>query len=270
MGSTTTEDEELLNREVPADLAAKLPELGAFTHTDPWRVLRIQGEFVHGFNALAEVGAGVAVFGSARVGPEHRWYEAARSLGRQLAEAGFAVITGGGPGIMEAANLGASEVGGLSIGCNIELPFEQAPNPYANLSVNFRYFFVRKTMFVKYSEGFVIFPGGFGTLDELFESLTLVQTRKIHRFPIILYDTSFWQAPMQWVREGLLGNGLVSAEDLNLLVITDSIDEITRALIDCYQNRCWETWKRSEGAKVDADPPGAPLTAIDPTKGDAQ
>src|SRR4051812_22833430 len=183
----STEDEQLLNRPMPDEPVPRSAEMGAFTHSDPWRVLRIQGEFVHGINALAEVGAAVTVFGSARFDESHRLYEPARRLGGLLAEAGFAVITGGGPGLMEAANRGAREAGGLSIGCNIELPFEQLTNPYVDLSINFRYFFVRKTMFVKYSAGFVIFPGGFGTLDELFEALMLVQTRKISRFPIILY-----------------------------------------------------------------------------------
>lgn len=266
----TTEDEQLLNRPVPDGPQPRFPELGSFLHTDPWRVLRIQGEFVHGFNSLAEIGSAVTIFGSARIRPDHRWYIAARELGQQLAEAGYGVITGGGPGIMEAANRGAAEAGGLSIACNIELPFEQTPNPYSNHSVNFRYFFVRKTMFVKYSEGFVIFPGGFGTLDELFEALTLVQTRKIHRFPIVLFDSEFWKVPMDWIRDGLLENGLVSPEDLNLLLITDSVEEITRTLVDCHHNRCWETWKKSEGAKLDADPPGAPATAVDPRKADAQ
>jgi uncharacterized protein (TIGR00730 family) len=196
-----TEDEELLNRPLPQVPRARVPEMGAFTHGDPWRVLRIQGEFVHGFNSLAEVGAAVAVFGSARVDREHKWYDAAQRLGSMLAESGFAVITGGGPGIMEAANRGASDAGGLSIGCNIELPFEQLGNPYSNLSINFRYFFVRKTMFVKYADGFAIFPGGFGTLDELFESLTLVQTKKIHRFPIVLYDTQYWKGLIDWVKD---------------------------------------------------------------------
>src|SRR5262249_4052838 len=163
--SRQTEDEGLLNRVVPSFPRATAPELAAFTHTDPWRVLRIQGEFVHGINSLSEIGAGVAVFGSARFGPTNPLYEDARTIGRKLAEAGFAVITGGGPGLMEAANRGAREAGGLSIGLNIELPFEQISNPYTNLSVDFRYFFVRKTMFVKYATGFVIFPGGFGTLD---------------------------------------------------------------------------------------------------------
>ncbi len=245
-------------------------ELGAFTHTDSWRVLRIQGEFVHGINALAEVGAAVAVFGSARIKESHRLYAAARKLGKLLADAGFAVITGGGPGLMEAANRGAYEAGGLSIGCNIELPFEQLSNRYLDLSINFRYFFVRKTMFVKYSEGFVIFPGGFGTLDELFEALTLVQTRKISRFPIILYDSAYWKGLLDWIVNTQLPAGAISPEDLNLLILTDSVEEIRDALVECYKTRCWDTWRRSYGAKMDADPPGAPATALDPTKADAQ
>jgi uncharacterized protein (TIGR00730 family) len=265
-----TEDEELFERPVPSSPRPKAPELGAFTHTDPWRVLRIQGEFVHGFNALAEVGASVAVFGSARTGRDHPDYAAARELGRKLAAAGFAVITGGGPGLMEAANRGAREAGGLSIGCNIELPFEQAGNPYANLKINFRYFFVRKTMFVKYADGFVIFPGGFGTLDELFEALTLVQTRKISRFPIVLYRSSYWKGLLDWVEGTLLPAGTISPEDLNLLILTDSVDEARDIMVDCYNSRCWKSWQMSEGARLDADPPGAPATAPDPAKGDAE
>ena len=244
--------------------------MGDFTHSDPWRVLRIQAEFVHGINALADVGAAIAVFGSARLKPEHPWYGAARQLGRMLAESGFAVITGGGPGIMEAANLGAKEAGGLSIGCNIELPFEQAPNPYSNPSINFRYFFVRKTMFVKYADGFAIFPGGFGTLDELFEALTLVQTRKINRFPIVLYGSAYWKGLLSWIRETTLAEGLVSPDDLTLLVVTDSIEEACQIVADCYKKECWNTWSRSEGAKADAAPPGRPATAPDPSKADGQ
>ncbi|HWE36498.1 MAG TPA: TIGR00730 family Rossman fold protein [Isosphaeraceae bacterium] len=265
-----TEDEQLFDRPVPKVPRALAPEHAAFTHTDPWRVLRIQGEFVHGFNSLAEVGASVAVFGSARVAADHPDYEAARELGRKLAEAGFAVITGGGPGTMEAANRGAREAGGLSIGCNIELPFEQAPNPFANLSINFRYFFVRKTMFVKYADGFAIFPGGFGTLDELFESLTLVQTRKIRRFPIVLYRSDYWRGLLDWIEHAQLAEGMISPEDLNLLIVTDSVDEVRDIMVDCYNTRCWATWKRSEGARLDADPPGAPATAPDPSKADGQ
>jgi uncharacterized protein (TIGR00730 family) len=265
-----TEDEELLNREVPSIPRAKAPELGEFTHTDAWRVLRIQGEFVHGINALSDIGAAISVFGSARVSRESRLYADARELGRKLVAAGFAVITGGGPGIMEATNRGASEAGGVSVGCNIELPFEQSMNCYANRAINFRYFFVRKTMFVKYSNGFAIFPGGFGTLDELFEALTLVQTRKIKRFPIVLYDSSYWQGLITWIKGTQLAQGTISPEDLNLLIVTDSIDEICDVMVDCYNTRCWTTWKKSEGAKLDADPPGAPATALDPSKADAQ
>ncbi|CAN5757592.1 TIGR00730 family Rossman fold protein [soil metagenome] len=265
-----TEDEELLGHAAIETPVPTIPEQAAFTHTDPWRVLRIQGEFVHGFNALAEVGAAVAVFGSARVAEGHRWYADARELGGKLARAGFAVITGCGPGLMEAANRGASEAGGLSIGCNIELPFEQMGNPYSNLSVNFRYFFVRKTMFVKYTDGFVIFPGGFGTLDELFEALTLVQTRKINRFPIVLYDSAYWSKMLEWIEQVMLPEGMISPEDLNLLVVTDSIDEVCQVMADCYNQRCWDTWKRSEGARLDADPPGSATTRPDPDKADAQ
>ena len=275
LGSTrsitqSTEDEQLLNRVLPAEPMPQSAELGVFAHTESWRVLRIQSEFVYGINALAEVGAAVAVFGSARFGENHPMYEPARKLGRLLAEAGFAVITGGGPGIMEAANRGAHEAGGLSIGCNIELPFEQISNPYLDLSINFRYFFVRKTMFVKYSEGFVIFPGGFGTLDELFEALTLVQTRKISRFPIILYDSAYWKGLLDWIVKSQLEHKAISPEDLNLLILTDSVEDIRDALLECYKTRCWDTWKRSYGAKMDADPPGAPATAPDPSKADAQ
>lgn len=265
-----TADEGLLNRPAPPLIQPRAPELGAFVHTDPWRVLRIQSEFVYGINALAEVGAAVAVFGSARTDPDSRQYHEAIALGRMLAEAGFAVITGGGPGIMEAANRGAFEANGLSIGCNIELPFEQAANPYINLSLQFRYFFVRKTMFVKYSNGFVIFPGGFGTLDELFEALTLVQTHKISRFPIVLYDSAYWKGLLDWVRGTQIAQGTVSPEDLNLLVLTDSLEETRDLMVDCYNTRCWTTWKRSEGAHLDSDPPGAPATALNPRKSDAQ
>lgn len=267
------EDARLFHKPVPLDATAPTPispELGAFTHTEPWRILRIQGEFVYGINALADVGAAVTVFGSARISESDPYYEDARRLGRLLAEAGFAVITGGGPGVMEAANRGAFEAGGYSIGCNIELPFEQEPNPYVNLSINFRYFFVRKTMFVKFSDGFVIFPGGFGTLDELFEALTLVQTRKIHRFPIVLYGSKYWKGLLDWVVDTVLETGAISPEDMNLLIVTDSLEEARDTLVDCYRTQCWAAWKHSVGASVDADPPGAPATGLDPTKADAQ
>ena len=261
-----TEDERLLDRQMPFQPAPCAPELGAFTHTDSWRVMRIQGEFVSGIDALAEVGAAVSVFGSARFRESHPMYPEARKLGRLLAEAGFAVITGGGPGLMEAANRGAKEAGGLSIGLNIELPYEQIGNPYTNLSVDFRYFFVRKTMFVKYSNGFAIFPGGFGTLDELFEAMTLVQTRKIHRFPIILYNRTYWKGLLDWITTTQLQEGAIAAEDLNLLILTDSVEQTRDIMVDCYHSRCWSTWKHSEGTRLDADPPGAPATAADPAK----
>jgi hypothetical protein len=197
-----------------------------FVHTDPWRVLRIMGEFVDGFDVLARIGLAVTVFGSARIKPDSPYYAAAREVGRGIAERGYAVITGGGPGIMEAANRGASEADGLSIGCNIELPHEQAPNPYANLSIDFRYFFVRKTMFVKYSEAFVVFPGGFGTLDELFESLTLIQTGKVKRFPVVLYGSDYWSGLLEWMRGRLLAQDMVSEEDLALLQVVDTTEEV--------------------------------------------
>src|SRR5271166_4392146 len=266
-GPKRTEDERMLDRQLPVEPVPRASELGAFTHTDSWRVMRIEGEFVAGIDALAEVGAAVSVFGSARFPESHPMYARVRRLGQLLAEAGFAVITGGGPGLMEAANRGAHEVGGLSIGLNIELPFEQISNPYTNLSVDFRYFFVRKTMFVKYATGFVIFPGGFGTLDELFEALTLVQTRKIHRFPIILFGKSYWSGLLDWIMATLLDEGAISREDLNRLIVTDSVEEARDMLVDCYHSRCWSTWKHSVGARMDADPPGGPATAIDPAKG---
>jgi uncharacterized protein (TIGR00730 family) len=267
---THTEDEELLNRPVSPLLRDRAPELAAFTHTDPWRVLRMQGEFVNGFDALADIGAAVAVFGSARFGPENTYYEAARSLGGKLVEAGFAVITGGGPGLMEAANRGAFEAGGISIGCNIELPFEQSANRYTTRSIDFRYFFVRKTMFVKYSNGFVIFPGGFGTLDELFEALTLVQTNKIRRFPIVLFGSEYWRGLLDWIEGTQLAQGAISPEDLNLLIVTDSVDEVRDVIVDCYNRRSRAAWTRSEGARLNSGPAGAETAPADPGKADAQ
>lgn len=197
-----------------------------FVHTDPWRALRILGEFVDGFDTLARVGRAVAVFGSARTSPDHPDYAAAEAVGRGLASRGMAVITGGGPGIMEAANKGAAEADGLSIGCTIELPHETKGNDYANLMIDFRYFFVRKTMFVKYSEGFVVFPGGLGTLDELFELLTLIQTGKIRRQPVVLYRSEFWSHLLDWSASRLLSDGLISETDLDLVVTSDDPDEI--------------------------------------------
>ncbi|MGY0501368.1 LOG family protein [Nocardia sp. FBN12] len=201
-----------------------------WVHTDPWRVLRIQAEFVEGFGALAEIPPAVTVFGSARTGPDHPEYVAGEAIGSALAQAGFAVITGGGPGAMEAANRGCSEADGYSIGLGIELPFEQGLNEWVDLGINFRYFFVRKTMFVKYSQAFVCLPGGFGTLDELFEALTLVQTRKITRFPIILFGTEYWSGLVEWMRSSLAGSGKISPGDLDLIQITDSVDEVVRII----------------------------------------
>ncbi|MEU2035573.1 TIGR00730 family Rossman fold protein [Nocardia amamiensis] len=197
-----------------------------WVHTDPWRVLRIQAEFVEGFGALAEVPRAVTVFGSARTPVDHPEYQAGRAIGAALARAGFAVITGGGPGAMEAANRGACEAGGYSIGLGIELPFEQSLNEWVDLGINFRYFFVRKTMFVKYSQAFICLPGGFGTLDELFEALTLVQTRKITRFPIILFGSRYWAGLVDWLRDSLGGSGKISPGDLGLLYVTDSVEEV--------------------------------------------
>lgn len=229
-----TEDELLLQRPTPPRPVPRVPELAAFTQQDPWRVLRIMGEYVHGFDALAEVGAAITFFGSARTPPAHPMYEAARDLAARLARAGFAIITGGGPGIMEAANRGAHDAGGLSVGCNIELPREQGTNPYVQVAVNFRYFFCRKTMFLKYSEGFVLFPGGFGTLDEMFEALTLIQTGKVKRFPVVLFNSAYWEGLLSWAREHVLAAGNIDARDLGLITLTDSPEEACRMLVDSY------------------------------------
>jgi uncharacterized protein (TIGR00730 family) len=215
-GKSPTQDEQLL----------KTPRPEEFTRSDTWRVFRIMGEFVEGFDELAATTRGVSVFGSARTPPTHPYYRLAQECGGLLAEAGFTVITGGGPGIMEAANRGAFEAGGVSIGCNIELPFEQHENPYLTRSLTFDYFFVRKTMFVKYSTAFVIFPGGYGTLDELFEALTLIQTRKIKNFPVVLVGTEYWGGMMRWVEEKLLAEAMISGPDVGLLKLTDSPSEV--------------------------------------------
>jgi uncharacterized protein (TIGR00730 family) len=212
----TTTDQRLLDTRGPSD----------WVHTDPWRVLRIQSEFVEGFGLLAEVPRAVSVFGSARTRPDSEEYAVGERLGAALARAGWAVITGGGPGAMEAVNKGASEAGGVSIGLGIELPFEQRLNDWVDLGVNFRYFFVRKTMFVKYAQAFVVLPGGFGTMDELFEALTLVQTRKVTSFPVILYGKSYWGGLLDWVKSSMLPNGMISPGDLDLIQVSDDVDEI--------------------------------------------
>jgi uncharacterized protein (TIGR00730 family) len=203
----------------------------AFVHTDPWRALRILSEFVEGFDAMSRVGSAVAVFGSARIAEGHSHYALARAVGERLARAGLAVITGGGPGIMEAANRGAQDGGGLSVGCNIELPHEQMANPYCDLLIDFRYFFVRKTMFVKYSEAFVVFPGGFGTLDELFEAVTLIQTGKVRRFPVVLMGTATWQHMLDWLAADAIADGRLTADELELMTLTDDPDEAVEAIL---------------------------------------
>ena len=211
----TTTDQRLLDSRGPSD----------WVHTDPWRVLRIQAEFVEGFGALAEVPRAVTVFGSARTARDHEEYKLGQRIGAALAEAGFASITGGGPGVMEAVNRGASDAGGFSVGLGIELPFEQGLNEWVDLGVNFRYFFARKTMFIKYSQAFICLPGGFGTLDELFEALTLVQTRKVTRFPVILLGTDYWSGLVGWIRDTMLAEGTISPGDLDLVTVTDDVAE---------------------------------------------
>jgi len=215
-GARATEDEKLLERRPRP----------AFLDTDTWRSLRILSEFVEGFDAMADVGPAVTIFGSARTKRNEPEYEVARTIGRRLAEAGYAVITGGGPGTMEAANRGCREGGGLSVGCNIELPHEQGMNAYVDLGVEFRYFFARKVMFVKYADAFVILPGGFGTLDELFESLTLIQTGKVRHFPVVLVGRSYWAGLLDWIRESLLAGGAIDEADLALVQITDDPAEV--------------------------------------------
>jgi hypothetical protein len=216
----TTTDQRLLDRRGPTD----------WVHTDPWRVLRIQSEFVEGFGLLAELPRAVSVFGSARTPREHPHYAAGVQIGAALAHAGYAVITGGGPGVMEAANRGASEAGGLSVGLGIELPFEQDLNEWVDVGIAFRYFFVRKTMFVKYAEAFVILPGGFGTLDELFEALTLVQTRKVTRFPVILFGSAYWAGLIEWIRAAMVEAGTISPTDLELFTVTDDVAEVVAVI----------------------------------------
>jgi uncharacterized protein (TIGR00730 family) len=257
-----TEDELLLVRPKYAQPVPRVPAAAAFTQDDPWRVLRILGEYVHGFDALAEVGAAVAVFGSARTPETDPMYQAAREIAGRLARLGFAIITGGGPGTMEAANRGAREARGLSIGCNIELPREQGMNAYVDVAVNFRYFFCRKTMFVKYSEGFVLFPGGFGTLDEFFEALTLIQTGKVRRFPVVLFGSSYWAGLMAWIRERVSAEGKIDAGDLDLVVVTDSVDEVCRIVYLAYCETGGEPpyHTRAHGPPA-GRPPGAPAAS---------
>ncbi len=216
-----TTDQRLLDSRGPSD----------WVHTDPWRVLRIQAEFVEGFGALAELGPAISVFGSARTRADDPSYAVAELVGRRLVESGFAVITGGGPGAMEAANKGASEAGGVSVGLGIELPFEAGLNEYVDVGINFRYFFARKTMFVKYAQGFIVLPGGLGTFDELFEALTLVQTRKVTSFPVALLGVDYWQGLLDWLRGTVLAQGKIGEADLELLVLTDDVDEAVELMV---------------------------------------
>ncbi|MER7608739.1 TIGR00730 family Rossman fold protein [Nocardioides sp. NPDC023903] len=204
---------------------------GDWVHTDPWRVMKIQAEFVEGFNDLSEVGPAVSVFGSARTPKDHPTYAQAEAVGRGLAEAGFVVITGGGPGTMEAANKGALEAGGESIGLGIELPFEARLNDYVSFGLNFRYFFVRKMMFVKYSQGYVVMPGGLGTMDELFEAMTLSQTKKITQFPVVLMGVEHWQGLLDWMRETMLADGRIKQSDLDMITLTDDVDEAVELML---------------------------------------
>ncbi len=224
---TSTTDQRLLDSRGPTD----------WVHADPWRVLRIQAEFVEGFGTLAELGPAIGVFGSARTTADQSEYARAEQVGRRLAEEGFAVITGGGPGAMEAANKGASEAGGVSVGLGIELPFEAGLNRWVDKGINFRYFFARKTMFVKYSQGFVVLPGGLGTFDELFEALTLVQTQKVTSFPVVLLGTHYWQGLVDWLRSTVLAEGKISAQDLDMFTVTDDVDLAVELMVKARQGR---------------------------------
>ena len=235
-------------------------------NNETWRVFRIMAEFVEGFERMSSIGPAVTVFGSARTQPGHPYYEKAVELGRKLVEAKFAVITGGGPGIMEAANKGAFEAGGRSVGLNISLPMEQKPNPYQTDELDFRYFFVRKVMFVKYASAFVNFPGGFGTMDEFFESMTLVQTAKIDPFPVVCFGTDYWGGLVDWMHKTLLEkNEYVNPEDMQRFRVTDDLDEIVDIVRNCYENKCWlgpppadipDRAKRptGEGTRIGIDP----------------
>jgi uncharacterized protein (TIGR00730 family) len=235
---SSTADQRLLDSRSRADWRTR----------DAWRALRILSEFVEGFESLAELPAAVSVFGSARSKPDSAECDLAHRLGAALARAGYAVITGGGPGVMEAANRGATEAGGLSVGLGIELPFEQGINEWVDLGIDFRYFFARKTMFVKYAQGFVVLPGGFGTMDELFEALTLVQTKKVTRFPVVLMGTAYWAGLLDWLRETMQAEGKIGPEDLDLLCVTDDVDTAVRHLVEADAALAAEQEAREEAA----------------------
>ncbi|MFH5822207.1 TIGR00730 family Rossman fold protein [Georgenia sp. AZ-5] len=223
----------------------------SWVHQDPWRVMRIQAEFVEGFGALAEIGPAISVFGSARVQPGEPEYAIAEEVGRRLVEARFAVVTGGGPGIMEAANKGACEADGVSVGLGIELPFEQGMNRWVDLGVNFRYFFARKTMFVKYSQGFIVLPGGFGTMDELFEALTLVQTQKVSSFPIVLVGRRYWAGLVDWIRTTMVERGTINPADVDLMPVVDTAEEAVEAVLSRVEVLARER-QAQEAAAVEA------------------
>ena len=228
----STTDQRLLDSRGPTD----------WVHTDPWRVLRIQAEFIEGFGALAELGPAIAVFGSARTATDDPVYAQAEDLGRKLVEAGYAVITGGGPGVMEAANKGAHDSDGVSVGLGIELPFEAGLNSFVDIGINFRYFFARKTMLVKYSQGFVVLPGGLGTLDELFEALTLVQTQKVTSFPVVLVGSDYWKGLLDWLSTTVVTEGKISQEDLDRIQVVDDVDEAVRIMVDSRPGRDGGVW----------------------------
>ena len=239
-----TEDERLLESVEDIRIIGK----------DAWRIFRIMGEFVEGFEEMSEVGKAVSVFGSARVGPEDPIYQQCVETSRLLGAAGFSIITGGGPGIMEAANRGAKLAGATSVGCNIELPFEQRSNDFLDVSIDFRYFFVRKTIFVKYAQAFVIFPGGYGTMDELFEALTLIQTNKVRDFPIVLFGSAYWQGLLDWLRDTMSHQAKIAAADLDLMLVTDDPHEVVRHIVRRYEGRHARDRRRYERRKVDERP----------------
>ena len=237
----STSEQRLLDSRGPSD----------WVHTDPWRVLRIQSEFIEGFGMLAELGPAISVFGSARTRDDSPDFQLAQDVGQALVKAGFAVITGGGPGAMAGANKGACEAGGVSVGLGIELPFEQGMNEWVDLGVNFRYFFARKTMFVKYAQGFVVLPGGFGTFDELFEALVLVQTHKVTSFPIVLMGTEYWSGLLSWLAGPVAERGMINPADLELLSLTDDVQEAVDLLVAARNERSQRPPERSGPAETE-------------------
>ena len=250
-GATVKVDDAIRDPETPVTEDRRLLDAAHddadFRRTEAWRVMRMTSEFVEGFDTLGDVARAVTIFGSARTAPGDLSYEAARETAALLARKGFAIITGGGPGIMEAANRGAREGGGRSIGCNIELPFEQVANPWVDTLVNFRYFFVRKTMFIKYSLGFIIFPGGYGTLDELFEALTLIQTGKIYQFPVVLFGRHYWAGLVRWLQTRVLTERKISPGDMDLMLLTDDPAEAAAAVVSAYRAQLDTSRGRMEG-----------------------